>query len=69
MNYVEPHEFKKEFEYELGETVRVKCSYKEVMVKARGKFETIFGVVEETYAVFDGERTMILTNHELEKKK
>lgn len=69
MNYVEPHEFKKEFEFELGEVVRVKCSYREAMVKARGKFETIFGSMEQTYAVFDGDRTMILTNHELEKKK
>ena len=50
MNYVEPHEFKKkDFEFELGEVVKLKGSYKDVFIKGRGKIQYLDGHVAVSY--------------------
>lgn len=60
----------KEFQFELGEIVRIKASYKDAFIKARGKLEHVGGNREEVYFVLiDGERTGVVNNHELERKQ
>ena len=71
MNYVEPHEFKKkDFEFELGEVVKLKGSYKDVFIKGRGKIQYLDGHVETTYlGNLDGERPVLVNEFELERIK
>ena len=60
----------KEFQFELGEIVRIKGSYKDAFIKSRGRIEHVGGNTEEVYFILiDGERVGVANNHELERKK
>ena len=60
----------KEFQFELGEIVRIKGSYKDAFIKSRGRIEHVGGNTEEAYfLLIDGERVGVANKHELERKK
>jgi hypothetical protein len=71
MNYVEPHEFKKkDFEFELGEVVKLKGSYHNFFIKGRGKIQYLDGNIETTYlGNVNGERTALANEYEIERKE
>jgi hypothetical protein len=70
MNYVEPHDFKKEFEFELGEIVRLKGSFHDFFIRGRGKIQYLDGHVETTYfGNINGERAVLVNEFEIERKK
>lgn len=60
----------KEFQFELGEIVRIKGSYKDAFIKARGMIEHVGGNTEEAYFILiDGERVGVANKYELERKQ
>jgi len=60
----------KEFQFELGEIVRIKGSYRDAFIKSRGMIEHVGGNTEEVYFILiDGEKLGVVNVHEIERKQ
>jgi hypothetical protein len=61
---------KQNFQFELGEVIRIKGSYKDAFIKSRGMIEHVGGSTEEVYFILiDGEKLGVVNVHEIERKK